>query len=293
MIEVVRVGLQATIQDLGRPGFGFLGVPKAGAADPQSLRLANRLVGNSEGAAGIEILMGNTSICFASSHAFALTGAPCATSLDRRPMSMNCWAYASAGQTLTLGRPLHGLRTYLAVAGGIDTAPVMGSRSTDTLSGIGPSPLQPGSVLTLGAPRSISAGFAAGDVVVSMTVSAGTSLTVTARLGPRDDLFTGEAISALLTGPWQVSHQTDRVAARLIGPALRTSQGGQLPTEGLALGSIQVPPSGQPIIHLANHPPTGGYPVIAVVDSADAGRIAQAPPGTQLRFTIAPRISFD
>lgn len=291
MIEIVETGMQATVQDLGRPGFGYLGVPEAGAADQFSLRLANRLVGNSEGAAGIEVLFGGLTARFRAGRAFALTGATCSAFVDRRPVASNSWTYAREGQVLTIGRPTQGLRVYLAFAGGIDAPPVLGSRSTDTLSGVGPAPLRRGSILKLG--KATANGFASADVIVSPTVSAANSLDVVLRLGPRDDLFPAEAIARLSAGPWHISQETDRIAARLLGPALMTTSSGQLPTEGLALGSIQVPPSGQPIVHLANHPPTGGYPVIAVVDRADVGRIAQAPPGTRLRFTTAARVSFD
>lgn len=291
MIEVLGVGLQATIQDLGRPGYGHLGVPEAGAADGHSLRLANRLVGNGESSACIEALLGGLTVRFETGHAFALTGATCTASLDELPIGMNAWTYARSGQVLTLSRPDQGLRTYLAIAGGIEVAPVLGSRSTDTLSGIGPPVLQPGTHLPIG--RVHERVPPGADVVVSPTVGRWHPLDVAFQLGPRDDLFPSLAIDALLAGPWQISPETDRVAARLLGPALLTSGAGQLPTEGLAAGSIQVPSSGQPIVHLANHPPTGGYPVIGVVARREIDRIAQAVPGTSLRFVLRPPARFD
>jgi biotin-dependent carboxylase-like uncharacterized protein len=286
MIEILEVGLQATVQDLGRSGLGHLGVPEAGAADPFSLRLANRLVGNDENAAGIEALMGGLAFRLGADRQISLTGAPCLAYLDERPIGTNASSYARKGQILRLHRPMFGLRTYVAFDGGIDVTPVLGSRSTDTLSGLGPA--RGGTVLSLGVPE--SSGVTGADVVVCPTVAAATSIEVAARLGPRDDLFSSDAIRSLTSGPWQVSQETDRIAARLIGPPLPTTSTGQLPTEGLALGSIQVPPSGQPIVHLANHPPTGGYPVLAVVDSMDVSRIAQSPPGTNLRFVLLQRI---
>ena len=290
-IEVLDVGLQATVQDLGRQGFGFLGVPEAGAADPVSLRLANRLVGNPETAAGIEILLGGFTVRFGIDRVIALAGAPCPAYLDERPIASNAWTFARAGQVLRTGRPAVGLRTYFAIAGGVDVSPVLGSRSTDTLSGMGPAALRRGSIVNVGTPlarRRVSA-----DVVVPPTVSAANALDVVTRLGPRDDLFPVDAIALLAAGPWHISQETDRIAARLLGPPLSADGVGQLPTEGLAIGSIQVPPSGQPIVHLANHPPTGGYPVIAVVDRADVGRLAQAPPGTRIHFSLGSRPSFD
>jgi biotin-dependent carboxylase-like uncharacterized protein len=288
MIEILAVGLQATLQDLGRPGFGFLGVPQAGAADAASLKLANRLVGNEDGAACVELLLGDLTVRFRTDRAFALAGALCAADLDGRPIPIHQWAYARAGQVLSIGRPVQGLRTYVAMAGGFEAPLSFGSRSTDTLSGIGPAPLRPGTVLTLGEPGSTP--HVGHPAASAGTVGPWTRLDVTARLGPRDDLFTEEAIEALRAGPWRISQETDRIAARLLGPTLRTTGIGQLPTEGLAAGSIQVPPSGQPIVHLANHPPTGGYPVIAVVERSDLDRISQAQPGTELHLTFAPRI---
>ena len=290
MIEVLETGLQATVQDLGRPGLGHLGVPQAGAADPFSLRLANRLVGNDEGDAAIEVLLGGLVVRFVVACSFAVSGAPCPLSLDGRAIGVNSWAHARAGQTLRLRPPSHGLRSYLAVAGGIDVPRVLGSRSTDTLSGLGPSPLRSGVLLGRGA--GAAGPGAAVDVVVSPTVSAARTIEVRLRLGPRDDMFGAEQVAQLWARTWRVSPETDRVAARLEGPALLVTGAGQLPTEGLALGSVQVPPSGQPIVHLANHPPTGGYPVVGVVDRVDVARIAQAIPGTRLRFLQTAPVSF-
>ena len=290
-LEVLDVGLQATVQDLGRPGFGFLGVPEAGAADAESLRLANRLVGNPESAAAIEILMGEFEAEFACNSVFAVAGAHCPLLLDNRPVAANSWAFAQAGQRLRIGRPTQGLRAYFAVGGGFDVHPVLGSRSTDTLSGIGPSPLRRGTVLAIGPRPPGPTGVP--HTVVARTVSSASALEVVARLGPRHDLFPDDAIASLTAGPWHISQETDRIAARLLGPALLAAGDAQLPTEGLAVGSVQVPPSGQPIVHLANHPPTGGYPVIAVVDRAEVSRIAQSPPGTRIIFAFAPAMRFE
>lgn len=290
MIEILDTGLQATIQDGGRPGLGHLGVPAAGAVDPISLRLGNLLVGNDSEAAGLEFLLGKFAVRFLRPATFSLTGAPLAAELDGQALSLGAEVVAGPDSVLRAGRPAHGLRTYLCIAGGIDVQPVLGSRSQDTLSGLGPAPLRAGKVLPVG--RSPARRVAPVDMTAPLTVSTDPEITVGIRLGPRDDCFPTGAVDVLQRERWLISHQTDRVAARLNGPRLPPENGGQLPTEGLAAGSIQVPPSGQLIVHLANHPPTGGYPVLAVVDETDAIRIGQSRPGTGLRFRILPSIDY-
>lgn len=290
MIEILEAGLQSTLQDLGRPGYGNLGVPEAGAADAFSLRLANRLVGNDQSAACIETLLGGLAVRFRTDKPFAIAGAGCEARLDDRTVATDSWGYARAGQVLTLRHTGPGLRNYLAVAGGFDVPLVLGSRSTDTLSGIGPAALTPGTRLKCG--KAGRRGFFGIDVVVSPTVGHWMSLAVPVQLGPRDDLFAQASIDTLFATTWTISQETDRIAARLLGPDLSTAGIGQLPTEGLAAGSIQVPPSGQPIVHLANHPPTGGYPVIGVIDRSDVDRISQAAPGVGIRFTLKPAVIF-
>lgn len=287
LIEIVRPGLQATVQDLGRPGLGHLGVPEAGAMDPASLRLANRIVGNDERAAGLELLLGGFAVRFTHDALFCLAGAHCPSRLDGRSVPQHAWVRAEAGQCLVGDYPVVGLRTYLAVRGGLEVPSVLGSRSTDTLSGLGPSPLRAGDQVPVGPdpagpPRQ-------SDVVVAPSVRAGGEVLARFRWGPRDDWFTPQTQALLPATRWRISHETDRVAARLLGGRLPAGDARQLPTEGLCLGSIQVPPSGQPIIHLANHPPTGGYPVIGVVDPTDLVRIAQSSPGTVVWLTPRQR----
>lgn len=284
MIRVERVGPLATIQDLGRPGYFDSGVGVAGAADRSSLRLANRLVGNPEGAAAIEVLLGGLELLAERHLTVAVTGACAPATVDGRPVGPASVLEIEAGQRLRLGWARTGLRSYVAVRGGIDIAPVLGSRSRDTLSGIGPNPLRPSDVLPVGPPpRS----YPIVDVA-PVAAPADGLLTVRVIPGPRADWFTNAA--ALFEGEWSVSPDTDRIGARLDrrhGPALQRCGPGELPTEGMALGSIQVPPSGQPVVFLADHPITGGYPVIGVVVDADVDLIAQARPGQALRFRPA------
>ncbi|MFG1705946.1 biotin-dependent carboxyltransferase family protein [Nonomuraea sp. M3C6] len=275
MIEVLAPGPYATVQDLGRPGYAHLGVPRSGAADAESLKLANRLVGNAEGLAGIELTFGLARLLFLDGGWAALTGAPLEAA-----MGVPFWV--PAGKELRLGMPVRGLRTYLAVRGGIAVEPVLGSRSTDSLSGLGPEPLRAGTVLPVGAPE--------GDISVDLAPLPEPRPAVLRVLpGPRDDWFVPEALAELCARPYAVSQDSNRVGVRLHGPELARAKEGELPSEGMVTGAIQVPPSGQPIVFLADHPPTGGYPVIGVVRAADLPVAAQLRPGDEVRFTTRPR----
>jgi biotin-dependent carboxylase-like uncharacterized protein len=273
VIEILSPGPLATIQDLGRPGHAALGVGASGAADRRSLRLANRLVGNPEGAAAIELTFGGFAARFETLAHVALAGAPCAG------VAMHAPIYVPAGGELRVGAPAAGLRTYLAVAGGIDVAPVLGSRSTDTLAGLGPAPLRAGDRLPVGATHGEPPGV---DVAPVPWPRADPVLRVLP--GPRADWFTGEALATLHASGWTVTPRSNRVGMRLDGPALDRRTDAELPPEGMVEGALQVPPDGRPVLFLADHPVTGGYPVIAVVHPDDVPLAAQARPGATLRF---------
>ncbi|KAB8189418.1 5-oxoprolinase/urea amidolyase family protein [Nonomuraea phyllanthi] len=276
MIEVLAPGPYATVQDLGRPGLAHLGVPRSGAADAPSLRLANRLVGNPERLAGIELTFGMARLLFHDGAWAALTGAP----VDG-PAGMGAPFWMPPGSELRLGTPAWGLRTYLAVRGGIAVEPVLGSRSTDSLSGLGPEPLRAGTLLPVGRPE--------GEIRADLAPPPGPRpavLRVTP--GPRDDWFAAGALDVLCARPYSVSQDSNRVGVRLRGAELVRARQGELPSEGVVTGAIQVPPSGQPIVFLADHPPTGGYPVIGVVREADLPVAAQLRPGDEVRFTVRP-----
>lgn len=283
MIIVEEAGRPATVQDLGRPGWFDSGVGPSGAADRGALRLANRLLGNPEHAAGIEVLLGGLALRTEEPVLAAVTGAPAPATVDGTPVGHAAVLHLKVGQVLRLGFPPTGLRSYVAVRGGIDIPPVLGSRSYDTLAGIGPPPLRAGTRLPIGPPPP------AWPIVDQAPQAALPDLVeVRALLGPRDDWFT--APTALFTGHWTVDKDADRVGARLDradGPPLHRISTAELPTEGMALGSVQVPPGGQPVVFLADHPITGGYPVIAVVLDADIDLLAQARPGQRIRFRRA------
>jgi biotin-dependent carboxylase-like uncharacterized protein len=282
VIEVVSAGPLTTVQDLGRPGHAALGVGPSGAADRGALRLANRLVGNPEDAAALEVTLGGLRLRFAVPAVIALTGATAPATLAGHPVGMNAPVAVPAGAHLGLGAPVEGLRTYLAVRGGVDVPPVLGSRSTDLLSGIGPAVLDRGVELPIGR---TTAGFPLVELAPVRSRPGRPILPVVP--GPRDDWFTPAALAALTGQPWTVSPDSNRIAVRLQGPALDRAVDGELPSEGLLRGAIQVPPNGQPVLFLADHPVTGGYPVIAVVDEAGVDLVAQARPGDVVRFRLS------
>lgn len=269
MLEILESTGLATIQDLGRPGHAHLGVPPSGALDPAALMLANRLVGNPPGAAGIEIV-GRLRLRATRLVTVALTGAP-------GPASGPLYVPVPVRE-LTIGYAQRGIRRYLAVAGGIAVEPVLGSRSADTLSGLGPAPLKAGDVLPLGQPADPSVV----DFVPQSVPPEEIELGIT--FGPRDDLFDDPA--ALLRWAYHLGVM-DRIGARLEGPAL--SRADLRESEPVVTGAIQVPPDGRPLIFLNDHPTTGGYPVIGVIDGVDVPKLAQARSGTPVRFRRSPR----
>ncbi|WP_084963801.1 biotin-dependent carboxyltransferase family protein [Thermoactinospora rubra] len=281
MIEILAAGPYTTVQDLGRPGYAHLGVPRSGAADQASLRLANRLVGNPEGAAGLELTFGGAVLRFHAGAWVAVTGAPCPIRSRCAGAGMNAPFWAGAGTELRFGTPAGGLRTYLAVRGGIAVEPVLGSRSTDSLSGLGPPPLRPGTTLEVGP----AAGLEPPPVDLAPVGIPGEPV-LRFLPGPRDDWFSPDAPHGLCAEPYEVSQDSNRVGVRLRGRELKRAREGELPSEGMVTGAIQVPPSGQPIVFLADHPPTGGYPVIGVVLAADLAVAAQLRPGDRVRFAL-------
>lgn len=281
-LEIVATGPLTTVQDTGRSGHAALGVGRSGAADAASYALANRMLANPAGAAALEATLGGLRVRARSPLTVAVTGAGVPLRVDGRGAAMNTVLRLADGAELVMGAPARGLRTYLAVRGGVDVPPVLGSRSTDVLAGLGPDLPAPGDLLPVGPPP---AGFPNVDLAPVPPVG-GPETTLRVVPGPRDDWFTGDALKTLLTCSYEVTSRSDRVGARLSGPALERSRDGELPSEGMVPGSLQVPPTGEPVLFLADHPVTGGYPVIAVVRAADLPLAAQARPGTAIRFTL-------
>lgn len=281
MLEVLATGPVATVQDLGRPGHQHLGVTRSGALDRNSLVRANLLVGNDPGAAGLELSLGRFRARFHASATLAVTGAPAPVTINGRPAGFEAPQSIQAGEELRVGAPTSGLHVYLAVAGGIDVVPVLGSRSTDTLSGLGPPPLRPGTLLPLSDDLVQVVGTTHSKRLKGQPFGQDQRIEVRVRFGPRDDWFTDPTV--LTRNPYRLS-TSNRIGARLDGPALSRSVKGELPSEGLIPGAIQVPGDGRPIVFLADHPATGGYPVIAVVHPDDLAFVAQARPGASVVF---------
>lgn len=307
-LTVVTPGPQSLLQDLGRPGLADLGVPTAGAADTAGARQANRLVGNGPDDAVIETVLGGLAVTAGGELTVALAGAVAPAEITRagaepRPAPMYSPFALHDGETLRLDPPEAGLRTYLAVRGGIDVPPVLGSRSTDVLSGLGPPPLISGTVLrvgTVGHGRTVGAPESSTLPAALRHGSAGSRRPEPVELritdGPRQDWFTDASRQRLTDQTWTVTAESNRIGVRLaLGDTagrtrerrdtpLERSTTDELPSEGVVAGSLQVPPSGLPVVFLADHPVTGGYPVIGVVVPEDLPVAAQLPPGTPVRF---------
>ena len=279
MLTVLTAGPLATVQDRGRPGLAAMGVTRSGAADRAAADLANRLVGNDPAAAVVEVTAGGLRVRAERTVLIAVTGAPAPVTVDGRAAPFAGPLTLAAGTELALGRPPVGLRTYLAVRGGIDVPPVLGSRSTDSLSGLGPAPVRAGDLLPIGRQ--------AGEepIVDVAPVGAPSSRPVLGVLpGPRRTWLAPDAWAALTQAEWTVTADSDRVGLRLAGPPLARARDDELPSEGLVPGAVQVPPDGAPVLFLADHPVTGGYPVLAVVVTADLSAAAQLRPGDTVRF---------
>lgn len=290
-MRILDPGRLTLIEDLGRPGNAAVGAARSGALDRGALRLANRLVGNREDAAALELLVGGLTASIEQPLWFAVTGALCPVTLDGRPVEPDEAVHALAGQTLQVGAAKRGLRAYLAVRGGVAAQPALGSRSRDTLAEIGPPPLAAGDAI-----RFDSAPQADIPAVDTMTVAAPTEDAVTIRVmpGPREHWFTAAALERFYDAEWTVTAQANRTGIRLdaaegAGPAVELERAisGELPSEAMIAGAIQVPPSGQPTVLLADHPTTGGYPVIAVVTDASLDAFAQLRPGQLVAFRHA------
>jgi biotin-dependent carboxylase-like uncharacterized protein len=282
VLTVLATGPLTTVQDRGRTGFAGIGVPRSGAADAAAAGLANRLVGNDAAAAVLEVTVGGLRVRAERTLLVSVAGAPARVTVDGRAAPFGAPLTLRRGAELALGTPVVGLRTYLAVRGGIDVPPVLGSRSTDTLSGLGPAPLAAGDRLPVGRLQGDEPFV---DVAPVRPPSAAPVLRVLP--GPRRDWLTPDAWTALTTEEWSVTADSNRVGLRLTGPSLRRAREDELPSEGLVPGALQVPPDGAPVLFLADHPVTGGYPVLAVVPTADLPAAAQLRPGDTVRFRPA------
>ncbi len=285
MIEILATGPLCTVQDRGRRGWAHLGVGHSGAADQPAYALANRLVGNAIGAPALECTFGQLRFRVEDACFVATAGAPCPIDVDAGPPFAHQQPVAlPAGAIVTLRAPTSGLRTYVAFRGGVAVAAEMGSGSTDILSGLGPPPLVVGQRLALGA----DPGTAVPTEIAPLLAPSTDPIALWP--GPRRHWFNDDTAMLLTSTVYEVQPDSNRVGVRLRGPALAREFAGELPSEGLVEGAIQVPADGQLVVFLADHGTTGGYPVIAVVDPADLPRIAQARPGDRLSFRWLPHV---
>lgn len=278
-LEVLDPGPLTTVQDGGRPGWAHVGVPHAGALDSPAAGLANRLVGNPPDAAVLETTLGGVVVRVTAAMTVAVTGAECEVRVAGRAQPFAGAVAVAAGAEVLVGPARHGVRSYLAVSGGVAVEPVLGSRSTDTLAHVGPPVLATGQVLPVGAPWGPPS---TAEALHLVRRSAGPVL-LRFRPGPRAALFASGSVDRLCAAPYSVVADSNRVGLRLRGdPLLR--DGGEVATEGIVLGAVQVPASGQPLVFLADHPTTGGYPVLGVVHRDDLAACAQLRPGERVRF---------
>ncbi|MBO9515259.1 MAG: biotin-dependent carboxyltransferase family protein [Variovorax sp.] len=295
-LTVVRPGMLASVQDLGRHGHRQLGICPGGALDTLALVLANRLVGNADGAAGLEFTMGGGELRFDAPTRVAWTGDDFDARLDGRPVWPGWSLPVRAGQVLRFGRAnrapgKQGVRTWLAVAGGIDVPEILGSRSTDLKAGFGGfegRALKAGDRLVCGEPAlgaELVASPAFGAHLPWWPVDSGDgAVALRAMPGPELDLFTAASRELLWSAPWRITPQSNRMGSRLEGPELKRKRQGDILSSGVIPGTVQVPPSGQPIILMGDAQTTGGYPRIAVVIRTDLWKLAQAPLDARLRL---------
>ena len=277
-LTVVEPGPLTTVQDAGRPGQGSLGIGRSGACDRRSYRLANRLVGNPEGAATLEVTLGGLVIRAETDLWVAVTGAPCPG------VPLNSPVLLHRGEQWRMGVPPVGARSYLAVRGGIDVPEVLGSRSTDVLARLGPDPVRAGDRLPIGP----SSGTMPGVDVAAVPEPRAGDLRVQVLPGPRRDWFGDDAWASLLGQRYTVTPDSNRVGLRLDGVPLERTRSGELVSEGMLRGALQIPPAGTPVLFLADHPVTGGYPVIGYVADHDVDHCGQLQVGQGLYFTPLP-----
>ena len=285
MIELLRAGPLTTVQDLGRETWRDRGLSRCGALDDLALTWGNLLVGNPTGAAALEFTLGPATLRFEADCSIALTGTDADATLDGQPLRPWWRNRVHAGQTLKLAAPRERMRSYLTVSGGIDVPLALGSRSTDLKAGFGGwagRALRDGDHLPLALQTALPARR------IGMR-SPAWDASVRVMPGPEHDEFSAAARADFWAAAWKLEPQSNRMGFRFTGPTLARERGGELPSHGVLPGVIQVPPSGQPIVLLADAQTTGGYPKIGVVIRADLWKLAQLRLGGRLRFTPCSR----
>lgn len=289
LIEVQSPGLQTTVQDLGREGFGPMGVSPSGAADPLALRVGNRLVGNAEGAAALEMTLVGGTFLFPERSVVALAGSDFAATLDDVAVDMWTSVEVRSGQTLRTGPTRTGARCYLCVRGGIDVKLFLGSASTHLLSGLGGydgRALRKGDVLRIGTAGGIFRTFRKRSVAGSALKQFLPRKVLRVTAGPQSDWFSEATRKAFYAGAYRLAEESNRMGLRLQGSPITLSSGGEMISEGVSLGAVQVTAGGLPIILFVEQQTTGGYPKIANVISADLSSLGQLRPRDEVRFEL-------
>jgi antagonist of KipI len=287
LIEVRAPGLLTTVQDLGREGFGPMGVSPSGAADAVALRIGNRLVGNAEGAAGLEMTLLGGAFFFQEAAVVALTGSDFAPTLGQERVETWSSVEIRAGQTLQLGPTQAGARCYLCVRGGIDVKSFLGSASTHLLSGLGGfegRALRKGDVLKLGRASESFRTFRKRNLARQALESLAPRKVLRVTAGPQSDWFSKEERKIFHESAYRVAEESNRMGLRLEGAAIALAAGGEMISEGVSLGAVQITAGGLPIILFVEQQTTGGYPKIANVISADMSSLGQLRPRDEIRF---------
>jgi antagonist of KipI len=283
-VRAIDAGPLTTVQDLGRAGHLRVGIPPSGPVDREAFVLANRLVGNPDGAAGLECTLMGPRLEFADASWVAVTGADVPVTLDGAEMPRWASFPVRAGGILKIGAVRAGVRAYLAISGGLATPPVLGSRATyvrGALGGFSGRAIRKDDVLPLGAPIG---GSVVRRVRAEHIPTYGGEPDIATILGPQADRFTPAGIAALFEGPYEMLPQSDRMGARFKGPRIEHTRGHDIISDGIPLGGIQVIGDGQPIVLLVDRQTAGGYTKIGAVCSYDIGRVGQVKPGQKLRF---------
>jgi antagonist of KipI len=289
LIEVRAPGLLTTVQDLGREGFGSMGVSPSGAADAVALRVGNRLAGNAQGLAGLEMTLLGGTFFFREAAVAALTGSDFAPALDNRRVETWSSVEIRAGQTLQLGPTRAGARCYLCVRGGIDVKLFLGSASTHLLSGIGGfegRALRKGDVLKVGRAIEAFRTFRKRNLARRALEKLAPRKVLRVTAGPQSDWFSKEEQKMFYAGTYRVTEESNRMGLRLEGAAIASASGGEMISEGVSLGAVQITASGLPIILFVEQQTTGGYPKIANVISADMSSLGQLRPRDEIRFEL-------
>lgn len=289
LIEVRAPGLLTTVQDLGREGFGPMGISPSGAADPVALRIGNRLVRNAESKAGLEMTLLGGTFVFPERAEIALTGADFQATLDDATVPMWCSVEVRAGQTLRLGPTRTGARCYLSVRGGIDVKLFLGSASTHLLSGLGGfegRPLRKGDVLKIGTASGSFRTFRKRTVMARAVAQLAPRNVLRVTTGPQSDWFSAEAREIFYKNKYRLGEESNRMGLRLEGAAIISAAEGEMISEGVSLGAVQVTAGGLPIILFVEQQTTGGYPKIANVISADMSSLGQLRPRDEVRFEL-------